>query len=64
VGIVDGVNTERWRYNDGSQAPMEDLNFPANMNLGLGIDDNTFSWEMIGLGLEEPLPAQDTIDEL
>ena len=43
---------------------MEDLNFPANMNLGLGIDDNTFSWEMIGLGLEEPLPAQDTIDEL
>lgn len=23
-----------------------------------------FSWEMIGLGLEEPLPAQDVIDEL
>ncbi|EER39879.1 binuclear zinc transcription factor [Histoplasma capsulatum var. duboisii H88] len=23
-----------------------------------------FSWEMIGLGLEEPLPAQDAIDEL
>jgi hypothetical protein len=23
-----------------------------------------FPWEMIGLGLEEPLPPQDTIDEL
>jgi hypothetical protein len=23
-----------------------------------------FSWEMIGLGLEEPLPSQDVIDEL
>ncbi|PGH18548.1 hypothetical protein AJ79_00327 [Helicocarpus griseus UAMH5409] len=25
---------------------------------------NEFSWEMIGLGLEEPLPTQDVIDEL
>ena len=24
----------------------------------------TISWEMIGLGLEEPLPPQDMIDEL
>lgn len=28
---------------------------------GLG---NTFSWEMIGLGLDEPLPTQDVIDDL
>ncbi|KAA6406978.1 MAG: Fungal specific transcription factor [Lasallia pustulata] len=28
---------------------------------GLG---NTFSWEMIGLGLDEPLPSQDVIDDL
>lgn len=26
--------------------------------------DEPFSWEMIGLGLEEPLPPQDMIDEL
>lgn len=26
--------------------------------------DNDFSWEMIGLGLEEALPSQDIIDEL
>jgi hypothetical protein len=30
-------------------------------DLGL---NNEFSWEMISLGLEEPLPAQDVIDEL
>jgi len=34
------------------------------LNMGMGLDDNTFTWEMIGLGLEEPLPPQDTIDEL
>jgi hypothetical protein len=63
-GIVDGVNAEPWRYNKGSPQPMNDLAFPADMDIGMGLDDNTFTWEMIGLGLEEPLPPQDTIDEL
>jgi biotin carboxylase len=27
-------------------------------------NDADFSWEMIGLGLEEPLPPQDVMDEL
>ncbi len=40
------------------------MTFSADMNMSMGIDDNTFTWEMIGLGLEEPLPPQDTIDEL
>jgi hypothetical protein len=37
----------------------------ANMipDIDLAIDEN-FSWEMIGLGLEEPLPTQDAVDEL
>lgn len=26
--------------------------------------DASFSWEMIGLGLEEPMPMQEAIDEL
>lgn len=43
---------------------MDNLSFPTDMNMGMGIDDNTFTWEMIGLGLEEPLPPQETIDEL
>ena len=32
-------------------------------NLGMTMDP-TFTWEMIGLGLDEPLPPQETIDEL
>ena len=28
-----------------------------------GVDDS-ISWEMIGLGLEEPLPMQEAVDEL
>lgn len=31
------------------------------VDLGL---DPSFSWEMIGLGLEEPMPMQEAIDEL
>ena len=43
---------------------MEDLTFTGDMSMGMGIDDSNFTWEMIGLGLEEPLPPQETIDEL
>ena len=32
-------------------------------NMDFVLDDN-FSWEMIGLGLEEPMPTQEAIDEL
>ena len=30
---------------------------------GMGATDD-FSWDMIGLGLEEPLPSQDIIDDM
>lgn len=54
--------------------PMEGLlsaanNFAASPStnvvpdIDFNIDEN-FSWEMIGLGLEEPLPTQEAIDEL
>lgn len=36
---------------------------PMMDNLDLGLDTN-FSWEMIGLGLEEPMPTQEAADEL
>lgn len=32
-------------------------------NLGLGADE-TFSWELLSLGLEEPLPSQDLINDM
>jgi hypothetical protein len=65
IGIVGGVNDERWRLNGESpQPPLDEISFPTDINMGMGLDDNTFTWEMIGLGLEEPLPPQETIDEL
>jgi len=59
------LGTERWRYN-GESPPqhLDNMGFPEGMDMGMGLDDNTFTWEMIGLGLEEPLPPQDTVDEL
>lgn len=66
IGIVGGVNDERWRYHGESpQPPLDDLGFTGgDLNMHMGLDDSTFTWEMIGLGLEEPLPPQETIDEL
>lgn len=40
---------------------MNTSDFAPDMSFGL--DDN-FNWEMIGLGLEEPMPTQQAIDEL
>lgn len=60
-----------WNYTAESprQPPVEDFNFNnmgMNMNNGGGGGGGGghFTWEMIGLGLEEPLPPQETIDEL
>lgn len=36
----------------------------GNNNEDIGGLGETFSWEMIGLGLDEPLPTQDVIDDL
>ncbi|KAL3427794.1 fungal specific transcription factor [Phlyctema vagabunda] len=65
IGVTGGVNTDRWDFTGTSpQAPLDDLGFANSMTMNMGLDDNTFTWEMIGLGLEEPLPPQETIDEL
>jgi hypothetical protein len=64
-GVVNEVPTERWRYTEGSpQQPIDDLGFNPDINMSMGLDDTPFTWEMIGLGLEEPLPPRETIDEL
>lgn len=46
-----------------SMAPdmMADPDFMPQIDLNL---DQNFSWEMIGLGLEEPMPTQEAVDEL
>ena len=42
-----------------------DMNSDPQMmgDLNLGLDPN-FSWEMIGLGLEEPMPLPEAVEEL
>lgn len=36
-----------------------------NANNHIGFDgDETFTWEMIGQGVDEPLPCQEVVDEL
>lgn len=65
LNIGTGVDADRWGFNGESpSAPIDNMAFTADLNMGMGIDDSTFTWEMIGLGLDEPLPPQDTIDEL
>ncbi|KAK5947181.1 hypothetical protein PMZ80_001328 [Knufia obscura] len=47
----------------GQDADMIDPNLNLNEAYGMGgIED--FNWDMISLGLEEPLPPQDVMDEL
>ncbi|KAK4250505.1 fungal-specific transcription factor domain-containing protein [Corynascus novoguineensis] len=67
IGIASGRDMDRWNFNAAdspNNPPLEDFNFNGGMNMGMGGVDNNFTWEMIGLGLEEPLPPQETIDEL
>ena len=57
---------DRWHFNGESPqgGAIDDFNFTDNLGMGMNSMDNSFTWEMIGLGLEEPLPPQETIDEL
>jgi len=66
IGMVEGANGERWGFNGDSspRPPIDHLSFTGDLNMGMSIDDGGFAWEMIGLGLEEPLPPQETIDDL
>ncbi|PNY24060.1 transcriptional regulatory protein, partial [Tolypocladium capitatum] len=57
----------RWQHFNGESpqpGAIDDFGFNANMGIQMSNVDGNFTWEMIGLGLEEPLPPQETIDEL
>ncbi|POR38419.1 Putative transcriptional regulatory protein [Tolypocladium paradoxum] len=57
----------RWQHFNGESpqtGAIDDFNFNANMGIQMNNVGGNFTWEMIGLGLEEPLPPQETIDEL
>lgn len=62
-----GVQGDRdWHFNGESPqaGTLDDFNFNANLGMPMNNGGGDFPWEMIGLGLEEPLPPQETIDEL
>ncbi|KAH8889536.1 hypothetical protein GQ53DRAFT_218441 [Thozetella sp. PMI_491] len=67
IGIPSSRDVDRWHFN-AAESPqagnVDDFNFNGNMPINVPNVDSTFTWEMIGLGLEEPLPPQETIDEL
>ncbi|KAJ9157378.1 Fungal specific transcription factor [Pleurostoma richardsiae] len=65
IGIASSRDVDRWHFNGESPQPGPSLdNFDFNSGMSMNNPANTFTWEMIGLGLEEPLPTQETIDEL
>ena len=66
---MPGVSYDSMPTNDPVMLPMTnmapvmmpDKDFMAQIDLDL---EQSFSWEMIGLGLEEPMPTQEAVDEL
>ena len=64
--VIDNTrDSKRWHFpGDSPQPTMDDMAFNASLSMGMTIDEANFTWEMIGLGLDEPLPPQETIDEL
>lgn len=57
------VDPDRWQFN-GDNSPQPPQSAPDTFDFSSIPMQNNFTWEMIGLGLEEPLPPQDSIDEL
>lgn len=55
---------ERWRYESDSEPPLSGMGFVNTVDVGMGLEDFPSPWEMIGLGIEEPLPLQNAVDEL
>ncbi|KAL7628267.1 hypothetical protein AAE478_002466 [Parahypoxylon ruwenzoriense] len=67
ISIPNDRDMDRWNFNGESPQAgggLDEFNFSGNMPMNMSGMDNSFTWEMIGLGLEEPLPPQETIDEL
>ncbi|OAA53760.1 c6 zinc finger domain containing protein [Niveomyces insectorum RCEF 264] len=62
-----GRDMDRWQFNaDSPSRPnsLDDFNFSSRMSANMtGVDSNV-TWELVNLGLEEPLPDQTIIDEL
>ncbi|KAF7860675.1 hypothetical protein EAF04_008194 [Stromatinia cepivora] len=58
------ADSQRWRYDSDSEPTLSGMGFSNNVDVRMGLDDFPPPWEMIGLGIEEPLPLQNAVDEL
>ena len=64
-GMATGGGMDQWQFHgDSASGGLDDFNLGNNLGLGMNSMGGDFTWEMIGLELEEPLPSQETIDEL
>ncbi len=68
-GAVDpSVAVDRWQFNAESPPQpqsLDEFNFNGSIPMNMStVDGGNFTWEIINLGLDEPLPQQETIDEL
>ena len=65
IAIASSRDMDRWHFNgDSPNGLLDNFDFNSNISMGINHVSADFTWEMIGLGLEEPLPTQETIDEL
>ncbi|EFX04748.1 c6 zinc finger domain containing protein [Grosmannia clavigera kw1407] len=69
MGLSGGRDMERWQFNGESPPPrqgsLDEFNFGSRIPMNdIHPVDGNFTWEIINLGLDEPLPPQETIDEL
>jgi len=67
INIANSRDRDRWHFNAESPpqpGAVDDFNFNSNVSINMNHVDSQFTWEIINLGLDEPLPPQETIDEL
>lgn len=63
LGDATSGDADRWNFTTDNNSPQPQPAGPDTFDFNAIPMQNNFSWEMIGLGLEEPLPAQESIDE-
>ncbi len=67
INIANSRDMDRWHF--AAESPpqpgsIDEFNFNSNIPMTMNNVESNFTWEIINLGLDEPLPPQETIDEL
>ncbi|KAG5912660.1 hypothetical protein E4U42_002023, partial [Claviceps africana] len=69
MGMPEEGDLDQWQHFGGDSPQggraLDDFTFDSRLGMPVnGVGEGNFTWEMTGLGLEEPLPPQETMDEL